>query len=354
MTNNTSDEMQIRVNVDKVTHIENAVIGEMPHKVQLTQIVEQIFAFKDKQAVKTMKVAVLMGGMSSERAVSFESGKGVLKALLEKGYQAFALDVCRPISALIKALEIQKPDVVFNALHGKYGEDGCVQGILNMMCLPYTHSGVLASALSMDKNATKEIAKRLGVDVAQGMLITKEEIAAGGGLPFPYVLKPNDEGSSVGVYIVTNEIQEAQVLAEWPFQKPVLTEEYIAGRELSVAVTDEQALGIVDIVPQTGFYDYKHKYTKGGADHIIPAILQKEVEEKLKTQALSLHHAVGCKGVSRSDFRFDEQRGRLVFLEINANPGMTPFSLVPEIAAAKGIEYSELVELLIQKADFER
>lgn len=308
-----------------------------------------------RQKTKSMtKVAVLMGGMSSERMVSFESGKGVLKSLLERGYQAFAIDACLPISALVKALEIHKPDVVFNALHGKYGEDGCIQGILNMMRLPYTHSGVLASALSMDKKRTKEVAAKLGIDVAKGFLITKEDVLSQKDLTFPYVVKPNDEGSSLGVYIVTNEQDRSEMLSSWPFTKPVLMEEYIAGRELSVAVTDKEALGIVDIVPKIGFYDYKNKYAQGAADHIIPAVLPQSVEKELLVNALKLHQEMGCSGVSRSDFRYDGTTGRIVFLEINVNPGMTPLSLVPEIAAKKGISYGELVEQLVQKADFER
>lgn len=311
-------------------------------------------AGNDEKYTGKLKIAVLMGGMSSERDISFESGKGVLKALLDKGHTAFAVDVCQPISALVQVLEIQHPDVVFNALHGKYGEDGCIQGILNILQIPYTHSGVLASALSMDKQRTKEIAHCFGIDVAKGRLVTKDMLLNNKRVDTPYVIKPNDEGSSVGVYLVKNNADAEKMLRQWPFQKPVLMEEYIPGRELSVAVMDEGPLGIVDIVPKTGFYDYKNKYSEGAAEHIIPAILPQSVEEKVLKAAFDMHNGIGCRGVSRSDFRYDIETGRIVFLELNANPGMTPFSLVPEIASHKGISYEDLVGLLIQKADYEK
>lgn len=320
----------------------------------LSQIMREEETKEESKKGNPFKIAVLMGGMSSERAISFESGKGVLKALLDKGYTAFALDVCQPLSALIRMLEIQRPDVVFNALHGKYGEDGCIQGLLNMLHIPYTHSGVLASALSMDKQRTKEVAQQLGIDVAKGQLMTKEELLNGSGFDFPYVVKPNDEGSSVGVYIVKNKEEAEKMFSQWPFQKCVLVEEYIPGKELSVAVMDDGPLGTVDIIPKMGFYDYQNKYSEGAATHVIPAHLSASIEEKILTDAFHMHKALGCRGISRSDFRYDMQTGRVVFLELNANPGMTPLSLVPEIAAKKGINYANLVELLIQKADYER
>ena len=301
------------------------------------------------------KIAVLMGGQSSERVVSLESGKGVLKALAEKGYEPIALDVPEKLSGLVCFLEENKPDVVFNALHGKYGEDGCIQGLLNLMRIPYTHSGVLASALSMNKQEAKTLVKSAGVDVADGKIITKEDILAGKALPKPYVIKPNDEGSSVGVYIIKTGADEQKLLADWPFDKPVLTEEYIAGRELSVVVLFDEAVGIVEIKQGDGFYDYHTKYTAGVATHVVPAPLPQKWEEELKRQALIAHRVLGCKGVSRSDFRFDEATGRGVFLELNANPGMTPFSLVPEVVAKiKNINYPELVDLLVKAAEYEK
>lgn len=301
------------------------------------------------------KIVVLMGGLSSEREVSLESGKGVLKALIQKGYEAIAVSIPEKLSGLVSFLEETKPDVVFNALHGKYGEDGCVQGLLNLMRIPYTHSGVLASALSMNKEQTKLVVKTVGVDVPNGRLITKEDILNGQALPKPYIVKPNDEGSSVGVYIIQTLADEQALIENWPFEKPVLMEEYIAGRELSVVVLDNEAIGIVEIKPKQGFYDYKTKYTDGFATHEIPAQVSDKWKEKMMLDAQKAHIALGCKGVSRSDFRLDEASGRCVFLELNANPGMTPLSLVPEVALkTKNIAYTELVDFLVKKADYEK
>lgn len=301
------------------------------------------------------KIAVLMGGQSSERTVSLESGKGVIKALSEKGYEPIALDVPEKLSGLVCFLEENKPDAVFNALHGKYGEDGCIQGLLNLMRIPYTHSGVLASALSMNKQKAKALLKPAGVTVAEGKIITKDDILHGKALPKPYVIKPNDEGSSVGVYIIKTDADEQKLLEKWPFDKPVLTEEYIPGRELSVVVLFDESVGIVEIKQGEGFYDYHTKYTAGVATHVIPAVLPKNSENEMKKQALIAHQVLGCKGVSRSDFRFDEATGRCVFLELNANPGMTPFSLVPEVVAKiKNLTYPELVDLLVKAAEYEK
>lgn len=300
------------------------------------------------------RVVVLAGGLSSERAVSLESGRGVLKALSEKGYEAMMLDVQRPLSGLVEALEQLKPDVVFNALHGKFGEDGCVQGLLNLMHIPYTHSGVLASALSMDKQQAKKIVAHGGVDVPAGRLVTPDEINAGHFWPLPYVLKPNDEGSSVGVFIIQTPADEKRMLSERVFDKSMLVEEYIAGRELSVVVTDAGAAGIVEIIPTQGFYDYANKYTAGGATHIIPAPLSPAREKRLKQDAETAHRLFGCRGVSRSDFRLDEAHNRAVFLELNANPGMTALSLVPEVLAkTQGKSYADFVAELVENATCE-
>lgn len=297
------------------------------------------------------KVVVLMGGMSSERAVSFNSGKCVLKALLSRGYNAIALDVQQPISGLVRALEEIKPDVVFNALHGRYGEDGCIQGLLNLMQIPYTHSGILASAVSMDKQQTKRIASLLGIDVPHGRLVTPADIKQGNTLPKPYVLKPNDEGSSVGVAIIRTKEDEMSFLFERDIDKIWLMEEYIDGREMSVVVTDTGVAGIIEIMPHDGFYDYEHKYTQGTATHIVPAQLTKPYSDKLGQDALAIHQALGCRQVSRSDFRLDEKTGRCVFLELNANPGMTSLSLVPEVLeVVQGISYTDFVVQLVENA----
>ncbi len=297
------------------------------------------------------KVVVLMGGMSSERMVSFESGKCVLKALLSRGYNAMALDVQQPISGLVQALEQMKPDVVFNALHGRYGEDGCIQGLLNMMQIPYTHSDVLASAISMDKQQTKLIASQLGIDVPNGRLVTLADIKQGNTLPKPYVLKPNDEGSSVGVYIIRTKEDEKSFLFERDIDKIWLMEEYIEGREMSVVVTDKGVAGIVEIIPNEGFYDYKHKYTQGAATHVIPAQLTEQQAEKLGQDSCAIHRILGCRQVSRSDFRLDEKTNRCVFLELNANPGMTSLSLVPEVLQiVQGISYTDFVVQLVESA----
>ena len=300
------------------------------------------------------RVVVLAGGMSSEREVSLESGRSVLKALSDKGYQAMMLDVQTPISGLVSALEQLKPDVVFNALHGKYGEDGCVQGLLNLMKIPYTHSGVLASALSMDKQRAKTLAKMHGIDVPNGRLVTYEDVANRQTLPKPYVLKPNNEGSSVDVYIIRTEEDEKSFLSKRVVDKTFLMEEYIDGRELSVVVTDEGAVGVVEIVPVDGFYDYTHKYTTGAATHIIPAQIPESWTQKLMTVAETVHQVFGCRGVSRSDFRLDETKGRGVFLELNANPGMTALSLVPEVLAKmRGQSYADFTALLVERAGYE-
>lgn len=299
------------------------------------------------------RVAVLMGGISSEREISLQSGQGVLHALNEAGYSAFPIDLTHDVAEFIHILTREKPDVVFNALHGKYGEDGCVQGILNLLQIPYTHSGVAASAVAMNKRLAKKIATDIGLMAAPEKMVTKADILTGHTLPMPYVVKPNDEGSSVGVFIIKTPKEEQKMLAAWPFgNKTVMMEEYIQGVEISVAVSDERALGVVEIVPRTGFYDFTNKYAQGGAEHIIPARVSKSVYDEAMRQAFLLHKELGCRGVSRSDFRYDNtnKNNRLVFLEINTNPGMTPVSLVPELARYQGVSYQELVGWLVERA----
>lgn len=299
----------------------------------------------------TKKIAVIMGGMSSERDISLQSGAGAMRALRDAGYPVVGIDLTEDVAAFVKKLNREKPAVVFNALHGKYGEDGCVQGLLNMMKIPYTHSGVLASAEGMDKAVAKRLAAAAGVPVARGGVMNKQQAAD---FPLPFVAKPNDEGSSVGVHIIKTSADKKKLWKQWPEDHPLLVEEYIPGRELSVAVLDGKALGVIEIVPRAGFYDFKNKYSAGGARHIYPAPIPKKVYDAAMQAAAVAHQALQCRGVTRSDFRLDDvsnpQKPRLVFLEINTNPGMTPLSLVPEIAGHNGISYRRLVERLIEGA----
>ena len=299
------------------------------------------------------KVAVLMGGISSEREISCASGQGVLSALNQAGYSAFPVDLTHDMNAFVSIINREKPEVVFNALHGKYGEDGCVQGVLNLMQIPYTHSGVMASSIAMNKSMTKRVVKTLGIHVPNEFLVDREDVLDGKTLPYPYVVKPNDEGSSVGVYIIRNQKEEKELLSRWPYRNKVLMETYIPGRELSVAVRDDGPLGIVEIISKEGFYDFANKYTAGRAEHIIPANIAKKEYQSMMDAAYAVHKALGCRGVTRSDFRYDESQKdgeRCLFLELNTNPGMTPMSLVPEIAAHQNISYQELVIWLVERA----
>lgn len=292
---------------------------------------------------KTLKVAILMGGISSEREISMSSGKGVVEALKNLGYPTKAIIVGADLSKLIADLKRFKPDVVFNALHGKGGEDGCIQGLLNWMKIPYTHSGVLASSLGMDKEMTRKVAQQVKVPVAKGGLKTKAEFEK---MKLPLVVKPNDEGSSIGVSLVLKESDRKKV--KWPKDKKLLVEEYIPGRELSVAVLDGKVLGTLELKPKKGWYDFKNKYQTGAVQHLIPAPVSPAIVKKLCLYAEKMHNALGCRGVTRSDFRLN--KNRIVFLEINTNPGMTPTSLVPDMARLKNLTYEDLVEKLIQGA----
>lgn len=307
-----------------------------------------------KQNNMALKIAVMMGGISSEREISLQTGRGVLEALHTNGYDAFPIDLTQDLGAFIHRLEQEKPTVVFNALHGKYGEDGCVQSILNLLHIPYTHSGALASALAMNKEMTRRLAQMAGVAVPAGGLITHEALEKGEGLDFPYVVKPNDEGSSCGVHLVFNASDKQRMMVELEPQKPLLQEAYIPGRELSVAVSDEGPMGVIEIIPREGFYDFQHKYTMGAARHVVPAKVPKEAYDRLMSAAFTVHQTLGCRGITRSDFRYDDTKPKgadIFFLEINTNPGMTPISLVPEVAAAtRGMSYDELVLWLIQRA----
>jgi len=308
-------------------------------------------------ALSEMHVAVLMGGLSSEREVSLSSGKGCADALEAQGARVSRVDAGRDLAAVLTDL---KPDVVFNALHGAWGEDGCVQGVLETLGIPYTHSGVLASALAMDKDKSKAVLKAAGVVVPGGGLFDRHAVAAGHVIPPPYVVKPNAEGSSVGVYLIREGDQPCVAAGEdsWTYGEQVMVEPYIAGKELAVAVVGDKsgprALTVTDITPIKGFYDYEAKYAPGGSVHVLPAVLPGHVFEAALRQSELAHVAMGCRGVSRSDFRYDDVKDELVFLEINTQPGMTPTSLVPEQAAHVGMTYQDLVRWIVEDASCPR
>lgn len=299
-------------------------------------------------------VAVLMGGFSSERPVSLASGEPCAAALEEEGYRVTRVDVGRDVAAVLDAL---RPDVAFNALHGPYGEDGTIQGVLEYLQIPYTHSGVLASALAMDKAQAKLVASAAGVPVAEAKVMMRHEIGATHPIAPPYVVKPVSEGSSFGVVIVQEgQSHPPQVLSssEWRYGDRVMVERYIAGRELTCGVMDGKALGVTEIIPQGhAFYDYDSKYAAGGSRHVLPAEISPKIYQKIQDLAVKAHRAIGCRGVSRSDFRFDDRLSGeegLVWLEINTQPGMTPTSLVPEMAAHAGYSFGGFVRWMVEDA----
>ena len=299
-------------------------------------------------------VGVMLGGWSAEREVSLSSGKACADALERAGYQVSRIDVGRSIWQDLQEI---KPDCVFNALHGKWGEDGCAQALLETLHIPYTHSGVLASALAMHKEKSKILFRQAGIPVAESRVISLEEAVTTHPLSFPYVLKPVAEGSSVGVHIVFDGANGPvqQILDEREiFGHEVMVERFIPGQELTCAVIEDKAHGIIDIVPTSGFYDYDAKYVPGGSRHVLPADIPDDVAEKVREYSLTAHHALGCRGVTRSDFRYDRQSGELVILEINTQPGMTGTSLVPEIAAHAGYSLEALVSLMVEEASLNR
>ncbi len=297
------------------------------------------------------RVAVLKGGRSAEREVSLVSGLACASALRAEGYDVVEIDADTDLVAnLVEAV----PDVVFNALHGRWGEDGCVQGILEWLALPYTHSGVLASALAMDKARAKSVFAANGLPVARGLVTSREAVGAGHPMPPPYVIKPINEGSSVGVYIVQEGANgPAQLSDDLP--EIVLVEEFISGRELTTTVLGDRALAVTDIVAE-GWYDYHAKYSPGGSRHVVPADLPAEVTAACLDFALRAHNALGCRGVSRTDFRWDPARGLegLFLLETNTQPGMTPTSLAPEQAAFCGLSFGDLVRWMVEDASCSR
>ncbi|QNR64072.1 D-alanine--D-alanine ligase [Rhodobacter capsulatus] len=296
-------------------------------------------------------VAVLMGGPSAEREVSLSSGRECAKALRAAGYDVAEIDAGADLAERLRAL---RPDVVFNALHGRWGEDGCVQGILEWLRLPYTHSGVLASALAMDKTRAKAAYKAAGLPVVESRLAGKAEVMAAHVLPAPYVVKPNNEGSSVGVYLVLDGANRPPQLSD-EMPELVMVETYAPGRELTCTVMGDRALCVTEILT-TGWYDYAAKYTAGGSRHVCPADLPAEIAATIRDYALRAHQALGCRGLSRTDFRWDESRGAagLILLETNTQPGMTPTSLAPEQAAAEGMSFADLCRWMVEDASCDR
>ena len=296
----------------------------------------------------TRHVAVLMGGWSAEREVSLASGAACTNALKEAGFDVTPIDVQRDMGALITRL-YPKPDAVFNALHGRYGEDGCVQGLLNILGIPYTHSGLLASSLAMDKPMAKRIFEEAGIPVAKHVMASEAEILAGDPMPRPYVIKPSNEGSSVGIHIMFEGDNEPPFGSTgWPHGDQVMVEEFIGGQELTVSVMGDKPLAVTDISTERNFYDYAAKYEQGGSRHVIPAEIEDDLYETCLELALRAHRALGCRGVSRADFRFDGER--LCILEVNTQPGMTATSLIPEQAEYAGISFPELVTWMVDNA----
>jgi D-alanine-D-alanine ligase len=305
----------------------------------------------------TKHVAVLMGGWSAEREVSLRSGEACAGALERQGFRVSRIDVTREIAGVLREL---KPDVALNVLHGRPGEDGTIQGLLEVLAIPYTHSGVLSSALAMQKDLAKVVLKAAGVPVPEGVVVSRLEAAREHVLPRPYVIKPIAEGSSVGVFIVTPEHRHPpQELSreDWSFGERVLCESYIAGKELTCAVMGDEALGVIEIVSTVQFYDYEAKYAPGGSKHLLPAPLSPFVYQEVRRLALAAHRALACRGVSRGDFRYDDRiegTGGLFCLEVNTQPGMTETSLVPELAAYAGKSFDELVRWMIEDASLDR
>lgn len=298
------------------------------------------------------KIAVLMGGISAEREVSLDSGRQCAQALRDAGYDVREIDVTADIAALLEALT-PRPDAVFNALHGRAGEDGNIQGLLNLLEIPYTHSGLLASALAMDKAVARTMFEKEGMAVARGRLASRAEILAGDVLPRPYVVKPNNEGSSVGIQIIQDGDNGPDPDAI--DTDTLLVEEFIPGRELTVAVMggpgeDPRPLTVTELRPTKGFYDYEAKYTDGVTEHLVPAPIPADLGAKAMAWAARAHKALDCRGVTRTDFRYDDSRDALVILELNTQPGMTRLSLVPEQADHCGIAFPELVSWMVETA----
>ena len=305
----------------------------------------------------TQNVAVLYGGISAEREVSLSSGGQVIVALREAGFNVTPIDVGEDLGAVIHALTHPRPDVVFNALHGRFGEDGCIQGVLDWLGLPYTHSGLRASALAMDKAAAKAVFRSAGLPVVQDRLVTREELEAADPLPLPYVVKPVNEGSSVGVHILMEgDNRRGEIARNWRYGAHAMAETYVPGRELTVGVMGDRALAVTDILADAGtFYDYDSKYAAGGSRHVLPAQMHPDAYAQALDIALRAHQALGCRGASRADLRYDDttgEPGRLVLLEVNTQPGLTPTSLLPEQAAHCGIPFGALCAWMVREARY--
>jgi D-alanine-D-alanine ligase len=303
-------------------------------------------------------VAVLLGGLSAEREVSLNSGKACADALESVGYKVTRVDVGKDLAERLAEID---PDVCFNALHGRWGEDGCVQGLLELMQIPYTHSGVLASALAMDKAQAKTVLAEAGVPVTDHKVVSRLEAAKSHVIDPPYVIKPVAEGSSVGIFIVREDQRhppQELTASDWALDEEVMVERFIPGREITCAVMGEEALGVTEILPAEGlaFYDYEAKYAPGGSKHVLPAELSPNVYQLVMKLALKAHKALGCRGVSRADFRYDQESGdeALICLEVNTQPGMTETSLVPELAAHAGWPLGELVRWIVEDASCNR
>lgn len=300
----------------------------------------------------TKHVAVLMGGFSSEREVSLSSGKACAEALRRLGYRVSTVDVDRNLASTLSFL---RPDIAFNALHGPFGEDGCVQGILEFLQIPYTHSGVMASALAMDKGRAKIIAQSAGIRVAPSRVMNRFELTGAHPIDPPYVIKPVREGSSFGVVIVREDANSVPMIvtsSQWRYGDEIIVERYVPGRELTCGVIADMALDVCEIVPDHHFpfYDYESKYKPGGSKHICPATLSPFIYQTVKRLTLLAHQAIGCRGVSRSDFRYDEENDELIWLEINTQPGMTATSLVPDIAKVSGQSFDDLIRWMVEDA----
>jgi D-alanine-D-alanine ligase len=299
------------------------------------------------------RVAVLYGGVSAEREVSLASGRQVIAALRSGGFEVSAIEVGDDVAALVAALH-PKPDVVFNALHGRFGEDGSVQGLLDLLGVPYTHSPVRASAIAMDKVFSKTVFRAAGLPIAEGRLVDMAELMAADPLARPYVIKPTNEGSSVGVEIMrSGDNRRAEIARGWRFGRHALVEEFIPGRELTVGVLADRALAVTDIRAAVGFYDYHAKYADAGSVHHIPAQIHPDAAAQAMAIAVAAHRALGCRGATRADFRYDDTRGepgRLVLLEVNTQPGLTPTSLLPEQAVYRGIDFPALCAWMVEHA----
>ncbi len=300
------------------------------------------------------RVVVLHGGVSAEREVSLATGAQVIAALREAGFEVTPVEVGQDLGAVISALQTAKPDVVFNALHGRFGEDGCIQGVLDWLGLPYTHSGLRASAIAMDKAAAKAAFAAAGLPVAPSRIVSPEELEAEDPLPRPYVVKPVNEGSSVGVAILREgDNRRAEIARNWRYDRRIMAEAFIPGRELTVAVMGDRPLEVTEIATGNVFYDYEAKYADGGSRHTLPAPVHPAIRDQAMQVALRAHQALGCRGVTRADFRYDDtagEPGRLYILEVNTQPGMTRTSLVPEQAAHCGIGFPDLCAWMVREA----